>query len=156
MEAPSAPGETQRKPKPTKGISRQQTQAARPLFSSDRAMVALPYDLPTPVSDSVAPPSTSNSAQVSLDPSSQFLRPADVHVPARSKSKRDILSDLIKSSRESAKQSPTPPVETLKPSPTSTDYKESKRRKGDPISDIDRPKKKTKRPKSEIQTINPP
>jgi len=155
MEIQSA---TQRKSKPPKGISRQRTQAAQLLFSSntDKAIVALPYDLPTPATDSVAPAITPNSASVSLGPPSQFLRPADVHVPARPKSKRDMLSDLIKSSRESAKQSPTPPVETLKPSSTSTGHKENKRRKADPIGDIDRPKKKTKRQKSEVQTLNPP
>src|SRR5882757_6636274 len=141
MEAPSASGATQRKRKPTKGISRQQTQAARLLSSSDKAMIALPYDLPSPATDSVAPASIPNSATVPLDPPSRFLRPTGVHVPARSKSKRDMLSDLIKSSRESAKQSPTPPVETLKPSFTSVDHKENKRRKADPVGDIERPKK---------------
>lgn len=153
MEAPSASGATQRKPKPIKGISRQ---AARPLPSSDKAIIASPYDLASPATDSVAPTPTPNSVPVSLDPPSQFLRPAGVHVHARPKSKRDMLSDLIKSSRESAKQSPTPPVEPLKPSFTSTDHKENKRRKADPVGDIDRPKKKTKRQKLEVQTLNPP
>ena len=152
MEAPSASGATQRKPKPIKGISRS-------LSSSDKATTALPYDLQSPVIDSEAPASTPNSATVSLDPPSRFLRPAGVHVPARSKSKRDMLSDLIKSSRESAKESLTPPVETLKPTFTSVDHKENKRRKAGPIGDIERPKKKTKRPKLEVQTLqtlNPP
>ena len=150
MEAPSASGATQRKPKPIKGISRQH---ARLPSSSDKAVIASPNDLPSPATDSVAPTATTNSAPVSLDPPAQFLRPAGVHVPARSKSKRDMLSDLIKSSRESAKQSPTPPVEPLKPS---VDHKENKRRKADPVGDIDRPKKKTKRQKLEVQTLNPP
>ena len=153
MEAPSASGATQRKPRPIKGISRQQT---RPPPSSDKAIIASPYDLPSLATDSVAPASAPNSAPVPLDPPSQFLRPAGVHVPSRSKSKRDMLSDLIKSSRESAKQSLTPPVEPLKPSFTSVDHKENKRRKADPIGDIDRPKKKTKRQKLEGQTLNPP
>lgn len=155
MEASSASGATRRKPKPSEGIRKQQTQATRLLSSSDKAAVALPYDPATPATDSVAPASTPNRASVSLGPSSQFLRPADVHVPVRPKSKRDMLSDLIKSSRESTKQPPTPPV-TLKPSSTSVDHKENRRRKADPIGDIDRPKKKTKRQKPEVQTLNPP
>jgi hypothetical protein len=154
MEAPPAFGVTQRKSKPLKGISRQQTQAARPHSSSDDVTVDPPYDPLPPAAGSIAPTFTPNSAQVSLDPPSQFLRPADVHVPTRPKSKRDMLSDIIKSSRESSKQPPTPPIETLTPSSTSTAHKESKRRKADSTSDIDRPKKKTKREKPEVQTAN--
>lgn len=149
MEAPSASRATQRKPKPTKGISRQQTQATRLPSSSDKATIALPYDPLPPATDFTAPAPAPSSTRVSLsvDRPSQFLRPADVHVP-RPKSKRDMLSDIIKSSRESAKQSTTPPVEALKPSSTSADHKESKRKNADPADDLDRPRKKTKRQKT--------
>jgi len=153
IEASSASAATQRKAKPTKGTSRQQTQAARVPSSSDKADVVLPYDPPPPATDSIAPAFPPSSAK---DPPSQFLRPADVHVPTRPKSKRDMLSDIIKSSRESAKQSPTPPVETLEPSSTSADHNKSKRRKADSSDDLDRPKKKTKRQKPGVQIVNPP
>lgn len=152
MSAPSAPEPTQRKPKPTKGISRQ-TQAARLPPSSDKVIITLPHDPLPPATDFTAPAPTPSSTQISLDRPSQFLRPADVHVPTRPKSKRDMLSDIIKSSRESAKQSPTPPVETLKPS---LDHKESKRKNADPADDLDRPRKKTKRRKPDAQTGNTP
>jgi hypothetical protein len=153
MEAPLASGATEREAKPTKGISRQRTQTARLPSSSDKATVALSYDPPPPATNPTLPAPTLNSAQVSLDLSSQFLRPADVHVPTRPKSKRDMLSELIRSSRQSARPSPTPPVEPLEPSSMSVDHKESKRRKADSTSDTDKPIKKTKRQKPEVQTV---
>ena len=156
MEEPTTSRVAQRKPKPTKGPSWQQTQATLLPSSSNKATITLPYDPLPHATDFVAPVPTPSSTRVSLDPPSQFLRPADVHVPTRPKSKRDMLSDIIKSSRESAKQSPTPPVEALKPSPTSADHKESKRKKADLADDLDRPQRKTKRQKTEAQTANPP
>lgn len=154
MEAPPVSVATQGRSKLTKGISRQRTQAIRP---SEKATPPLPYDSPPVAIASIAPAPTPKSTQAPLDRSSQFIRPADVHVPTRPKSKRDMLSDLIKSSRGSAKQSPTPPVETLKPSSTLEDQKESRRRKADLPEDIDRrPKKKSRRQKPQAQTVNPP